>query len=57
MFNFATQNSEYDESKQIQGVALPQKEQFRQTGESTHHGTHHPQQLNGAVLLQVVMQP
>jgi len=34
----------------IQGVALPQKEQFRQAGKSTYYGAHYPQSLEKAPL-------
>ena len=41
--------------EKIQGAALPQKERTGQVGKSSHYGTHHGKQDNGAVRLQAVL--
>ena len=38
-------------NREVQGVALPQKEQVGQVGQSSHHGTYHRQPFDGAVQL------
>lgn len=49
--NFAHKIKAY-ENREIQGIALPEKEQTRQVGQSSHHGTYHRQSFDGAVQLQ-----
>ena len=52
--NFAHKIKAY-ENREIQGVALPQKEPIGQVGQSPHHGTYHRQSFDGAVQLQTLL--
>ena len=55
MIIFAHSKCKRYENRKIQGVALPQKERIGQERKGSHHGTHHGEQDNGAVFLQVVL--
>ena len=52
--NFAHKVKAY-EDREIQGAALPEKEQTRQVGQSPYHGTHYRQSFDGAVQLQALL--
>ena len=54
--NFAHKIKAY-EDREIQGVALPEKEQTRQVGQGSDHGAYHRQSFNGAVQLQNLLHP